>query len=73
MYILKNYGVWTLKHKIRSPKFYEILIKTELKGGTDMDLKNFYNHIKICLNVVNRIIEELLTAYQSIKRHSDFE
>ena len=24
-------GMWTLKHDIRSPKFYELLIKSELK------------------------------------------
>ena len=24
-------GMWTLKHEISSPKFYELLIKTELK------------------------------------------
>ena len=24
------YGMWTLKHDIRSPKFYELFIKTEL-------------------------------------------
>ena len=44
--------MWTLKHEIRSPKFYVLLIKTELKYGTSLDLKNFYNHIKMCLNVV---------------------
>ena len=38
-----------------------------------MDLKNFYNHINMCLNAVTRIREELLPAYQSIKSHSDFE
>ena len=48
-------GMWTLKHEIISPKFYEILIKTELKEDTDMDLKNFYNHIKMCLNTVTRL------------------
>ena len=26
--------MWTLKHEIISPIFYEILIKTELKGDT---------------------------------------
>ena len=46
-------GMWTLIHKIGSPKFYEVLINTELKGETDLDLKNFYNHIKMCLNEVN--------------------
>ena len=40
-------GMWTLKHEIRSPKFYELLIKTELKGDTSLDINNFYNHIKM--------------------------
>ena len=53
-------GIWTLKHYIRSPKFYELLIKTELKGDTDLDLKNFYNRIKMCLNEVTRLQEDLL-------------
>ena len=48
-------GMWTLKHEIISPKLYELLIWTELEGETDMNLKNFYNHIKMCLNEVNRI------------------
>ena len=30
-YSTKNGGMWTLKHEISSPKFYELLIKTELK------------------------------------------
>ena len=66
-------GMWTLKYEIRSPKFYELLIKIELKGYTALDLKNFYNHIKMCLNVLTRPREYLLTAYQSFKIHSDFE
>ena len=28
----KTGGMWTLKHDISSPKFYELLMKTELKG-----------------------------------------
>ena len=65
-------GMWTLKDEISSPKFYELLIKTELKGDTAMDLKNFYNHIKSCLNAVTTLREEILPSYQSIKRHSEF-
>ena len=65
-------GMWTLKHAISSPKLYELIIKTELKGDTDMDLKNFYNHIKVCLNAVTRLQEDLLPYYQSIKRQSEF-
>ena len=48
-------GMWTLKHEISSPKFYELLIKTEIKGDTALDLNNFYNHTKLCLNVVTRL------------------
>ena len=69
----KKFGMWTLKHEISSPKFYELLIKTELKGYTALDLKNFFNRIKICLNAVTRLREDLLPDYQSIKRHSEFE
>ena len=38
-----------------------------------MDIKNFYNHIKMCLNVVTRLREYLLPGYQSIKIQSQFE
>ena len=48
-------GMWTLKHEISSPIFYELLIKTELKGYTALDLNNFYNHIKMSLNAVTRL------------------
>ena len=34
-------GMWTLKHNTSSPKLYELLIKTKLKGDTALDLKNF--------------------------------
>ena len=37
-----------------------------------MDLKNFYNHINMCLNAVARLQEDLLTGYQYIKKHSEF-
>ena len=56
-------GMWTLKHEISSPKFYETLIKAELKGNTYLDLNNFYNHIKMCLNTMARLLEDLLPAY----------
>ena len=51
-YYTKNGGIWTLRHEIIPQKFYEILIKTELKGDTDLELNNFYNHSKIFLNTV---------------------
>ena len=66
-------GMWTLKHEISSSKFYELLIKTELKGDTNLDLNNFFNHINMCLNAVNRLREDLIPDYQYIKRHSEFE
>ena len=48
-------GMWNFKHEISSTKLYELLIKKELKGSTDMDLKNFYNYVKTCLNAVTRL------------------
>ena len=45
-------GTWTMKHEISSLKFYKIILKTELKRDTALDLKNFYNHINMCLNAV---------------------
>ena len=65
--------MWTLKHEISSPKFYKLLTKTELKGYTTMDLKNFFNHINMCLNAVIRLKEDLLPDYQSIKIHFHFK
>ena len=50
-------GMWTLKHEISSPKFYELLINTDLKGDTVLYIKNFYNKIKMCINAVTRIRE----------------
>ena len=47
--------MWNIKHEIRSPNLYKILKNTELKGDTVMDLRNFYNHIKMCLNAVTRL------------------
>ena len=63
-------GVWTLKHEISSPRFYELLIKTDLKGDTAMDLKNFFNHVMMSLNAVTRLREDLLPDYHFIKRNS---
>ena len=69
----KKCCMWSLKHEIISPKFYELLIKTERKGETDLNLNKLYNHINMCPNEVTILQDELLPAYQSIKRHSDFE
>ena len=65
--------MWTLKHEIISPKFYELLIKTKIKGDTDLYLNNFFKHIKMSLNAVTRLREDLLPDYQSIKRYSEFK
>ena len=65
-------GMWTLKHEISSPKLYELLIKTKLNGDTDLDIKNFHNHIKMCLNEATRLKDNLICAYQQIKWHSEF-
>ena len=48
-------GTWTLKHNIRSPKIYEILMKIKLKGDTALDLKDFYNQSTVCINEVTRL------------------
>ena len=66
-------GMWTPKHEISSPRFYELLIKTELEGDTSLDLKNFYNQIKMSLNAVNRLREQLLPDYLYIKKNTDFK
>ena len=66
-------AMWTPKHEISSPKFYELLIQIELKVDTDIYLNNFYNHINMCLNALTRLREDLINSYQSNKRHSEFE
>ena len=53
--LTKKYGMWTIKHETSSQKFYELLIKIELKGDTALDLNNFYNPINKCLNAVTRL------------------
>ena len=65
--------MWTLKHEISSPRFYELLIKTELKEDTALDLKNFYNHVKMSLNAVTTLKVDLLTDYLYIKRNTEFK
>ena len=47
--------MWTLKHETSSQEFYEILIKAELKLYTDLELKNFYNHIRTSIKAVTRL------------------
>ena len=53
---------WTLKHNISSPKFYEILVKTDLKGDTGVYINIFYNYIKMYLNAVTIIQEDPIPA-----------
>ena len=65
-------GMWNFKHDIISTKLYELLINTGLKRDTALDLKNFYNYIKVCLNLVTRLQKELLPSYHSIKGHYEF-
>ena len=65
--------MWTLKHEISSPRLYELLIKTELKGDTALDLNNLYNHIKMSLNAVTRLKVELLPDYLSVKINYEFK
>ena len=61
-------GMW-----ISSPKFYELLINIEPKGDTALNLNNFYNHIILCLNFLNRLLEFILPDYQVVKSYSDFQ
>ena len=65
-------GMWNIKHEISSPKFYELLIKSELKGDTALDLNNFYKHINMSLNTVTRLREDLLPGYQYTKINPEF-
>ena len=55
-------GTWTMKYDISSQKLYELLIKTKLKGDIAIDLDNFSNHIKMCLNVVAILRDDILPA-----------
>ena len=65
-------GMWTMKYELSSLKFYELLNNTELKTDTALNPKDFYNHIKMCLNAVNILREDLIPGYQSIKIHPEF-
>ena len=64
--------MWTLKHEISSPRFYELLIKIELKGDTALDLNNYYNHVKMSLNAVTKLREHLFPDFLTIKQNNDF-
>ena len=66
-------GMWTHKHEISSLRFYELLIKIELKGDTALDLKNLYNHVKMSLNAITKLREHLLPDYLSIKKNTYFK
>ena len=66
-------GMWTLKHEISSPRFYEFLVKIELKGDTALDLKNSHNHVKMFLNALTKLREHLLPDFLSIKQNNDLK
>ena len=55
-----KYGMWNIKHEIISPKIFELLIKTEIKLGIALYLKDLYNHINMCINAVTILQEYLL-------------
>ena len=65
--------MWNLKYNTISPRFYELLFNIELKGYTALDFNNFYNHVNMCLNAFPILRWDLLTAYQPIKIHSNFQ
>ena len=65
--------MWTLKHEIISQILYDLLIKKEFKNDTHLDLNNLYSHIKMSLNEVIKIQEDLIPYWQSIKRHYFFQ
>ena len=65
-------GMWTLKLETSSPKLYKLLPDKNIKGDTALDIKKFYNHINIFLNVVTKVQEYLLPVYKKIKRHYKF-
>ena len=67
---IKIGAVCNLKHERSLPKYYKILINIERKIDTSLYLNIFYNRTTMCINGVNRLQEDLLTAYQSTKRHS---
>ena len=64
--------MWNLKYEISSQKFFGIFIKINLEGVTDIDIKNFYNHIKVWLNTITRLQSDIFPAYQKIKQHYYF-
>ena len=65
----KNNVMWTLKNEIISPKLYELLIKIELIADIDMDLKNFYNHVNMCLNALN-ILLEIISSWLPVHQNT---
>ena len=65
--------MYTLKHKIISPKFYKLIPKTELKGDTGVDLKNLYDNVNMCLNALAKLREDLLHLYQKITIHIELQ
>ena len=56
-YSYKFGGMLMLKHDIISTNLYKLLLKSELKEATDIDMNNFYNSIKMSLNTVANLRE----------------
>ena len=46
-------GIWTLKHEISSQKNYDLPNSIEVKGEIALDINNFYNHINMCINLMD--------------------
>ena len=62
----------TLKYETTPPNFYKIILNTEIKVDTAIDLNRFYNHINVRLNAVIKLQEDLHTAYHKTKKYSTF-
>ena len=54
-YSTKNGYLWTLKHDIRSPKFYELIINTELKVTLLWTSRTSTTTKNMCTNTVTRL------------------
>ena len=58
--------MWTLKHDICPPKFYELIIKNDLKVYTGIYLKDFHNNVNIFLNAVTRLRKRLFSDFRGL-------
>ena len=64
--------MWTPKHGISYPKIYELLLKTDTKLDHAIYLNKFYNRVKMYLNSMKKMREDILYEYHKIKGHSKF-